>query len=127
MKTIRERLIGAQSNRSKIVPLSIPSDDGAPFTQEVLIRAPSVGQRNMILGDVDQNGAKLGPKRLSKMQAQAIILCVLDPETLKPIFQPTDEDLILEAPAGGWVDSLFAEVMAIMDDSEAAAKRDFPE
>jgi hypothetical protein len=90
----------------------------------VLVVAPTVGQRNRIVGDVDQGGKKfIGDAKLGKMQAQACILCCLDPETKQPLFTAQDEEAILETPANGWVDTLFQEVMALLSQEEIGGKK----
>lgn len=124
---LRDRFLSAKTRIEKTTTVQLPGDDGVLVPIEVLLVSPTVRQRNAILGEVsttDKGG--VSPTRTSNMMAQAVIQCVLDPETRTPVFEATDADLLLDCPAGGWLDLLATQVMALMDDTDRKARDDFP-
>lgn len=127
MKTIRERLLStsARSLSRRIITLkNLPTgDDGSVEDIAVLVKTPTVGQRNAMFGEIDAGGVqKFGADKLSKMQLQSVIQCCLDPTTEKPIFEATDEALLLALPANGWFDTLSQAVNELAAEAQAAAK-----
>lgn len=115
---LRQRLLGAKSFREKVLTVTVGGED-----INVLVRQPTVAQRNAILGDVDTSAkSKIGQDRMTRLQVVAVVQCALDPETRAPIFEEADIADLAEQPAGSWVDALASAVMGLADDGAAAAK-----
>lgn len=124
--TIRAQLLKSNKFRSRIVEVSIPSDDPAaePATLKVKIRQPSVEERNAIFSDakVAKDGS-VSAGGSARTGALAIIYCARDPETDEPVFAHADLDSLLQCPAGGWVDFLSAKVMEVLVEAQDIAKK----
>lgn len=124
--SIRERLLKAQTRPEKCIAIQLPADDGELSSVDVLLKCPTVRQRNLMAGDISGGREKIGADRTSGFFTQAIIQCTFDPKTNAPVFQPTDADSLLDSPVNGWADHLFQEIMVLMQDSDKQAKDDFP-
>jgi hypothetical protein len=118
MATLREKALRVNSLRSKKLSIQMPTEDGKTEAVEFLIRQPTVSQRNELISAVTDSYGNRNPNGAVK----AVLLCVLDPETLKPVFEEADRDALLGAPAGGWVDTLQAAVFEMLDVGEKAVK-----
>lgn len=118
---LREKLLARSTFKNKIV--EIPDGPDGEILK-VLIRGLSVGQKNLLLGDVDPTSGKqmLGGDRTNKLTTQVLIQCCFDPETGKPLFEPMDEAVLLAAPANSWVETLATEVLTLAQESSSAAK-----
>jgi len=122
---IRSRLL-KPVRRTKRITLNLPADDGALAPIEVELTAPTVADRNAIIGDVDSAGAKVvGSAKMSHMQVEAVIRCVRGLDG-KPIFTPEDREELLALGSGSWFDEVFSEIMELMAGEEKQAKADFP-
>jgi len=120
MSNLREKALLFTPFREKTVTVVAALPDGGAVDLTFLVRQPSVGQRSRIAaeakGDLEGMGA-------AAALTAAILECVLDPETRKPVFEKSDVDRLLELPAGGWFDDLSKAVMELMTEGEKAAKK----
>lgn len=119
MANLRERLIkqSVHSKRTKRVPIELIEDDGSVTKAEVEIRTPTVAQANVISAS-----EKEGHEKANEAVAQIIIQCCFDPESGKPIFQPTDVSFILDQSPNSWVGVLVREVTELTNEAQRNAK-----
>mgnify|MGYP003457857896 CR=1 FL=1 len=115
METLRSKLLSANKFAEKLVDVFIPGRDGAAGeTVKVLVRQPSLEQRNII--------AAGGSGAASRAQVLAVISCVLDPGSKQPIFKDEDADALMAMPAGSFPDVLAAAVMEALQEGQEMGK-----
>lgn len=124
-QSTRARLLRFTSNfREKVVEVDVPNEDGTTEKLRVLVRQPSVQQRDRLLGEAVTEDGKLDRKGgISRRQVAAVMLCSLDPDTRQPLFTEADFDTLLQLPSGGWLDTLAAEAMELMAAGTTAATK----
>jgi hypothetical protein len=103
MQKIRQRLIDQtqKGNRRRVV--TIETEDG---NIDVEMRTPSLA--TAITFSQFKEGDLLGQYR---GMLRAVIACAFDPETGSPIFDPADEDLLVDQPSTGIVFKPLIEVL----------------
>lgn len=122
MSAIREKLLStsARALSKRIITIKLPDPIGE---LEIMIKSPTVGQRNAMFGELDvDSGKKVKSDKISTMQVKAVIQCALDPATEKPIFEETDQEMLLGMPANGWFDELSSAINDLTAEAQNAAK-----
>ncbi len=116
--------------RSRLVEVSLPQpllEDGTAAPDKVLtvkVRQPTVDQRGQIFSEIKISKAGEVAEGMSfRRGALAIIHCVVEPGTDKPIFDISDLDVLMHNPSGSWADKLANAVFEIMTESSDAAKK----
>jgi hypothetical protein len=114
-KNLRTALLQFVPFREKLVILETPQPDGSFTETKVLLRQPSVAQRDRIIAAAQGANGKMDGDRIAKGQALATIYCALDPETKQPIFTEADVEALVDSPAGGGLDQLALQAMKLME------------
>lgn len=128
---LRTKLLKFNPFRERIVTIEIaqqPTDDGAevpPETVEVKLKQPTAEERNVILAEMKANkdGILQNGAGLTRGLALAVIFCARDPKTNDAVFDMGDLDVLTHLPAGGWADRLAGQVMDLLNEAQAAAKK----
>lgn len=123
-KDLRARFLKFNPFRSRDVTVDLPGEDGELVPTLVRIRQPTLGERNRILSNLTDKTA--GSMGLTRGQAEAVVLCVRNPEGDAPIFDESDLGALMEMPANTWVDRLASEVMGLLSEGSDAAKKSEP-
>lgn len=89
----------------------------------VTLRQMTVGQRAEVQAalKVGRDGSISGG--LARGFALAVVHCCLHAETGQPLFEVADVDSLINTPAGGWVESLGAEIMSLIGEAAEDAKK----
>lgn len=121
---IRDNLLRFTPFREKLIVLEVVQPDESIQETKILLRQPSVAQRDRILTEAqDTSTGKLAAGGLSRGQALAVVLCALDPDTKQPLFQEADIETLTQLPAGSWFDRLAREAMGLMEVAQKAATK----
>jgi hypothetical protein len=120
MAQLRDRFLQSiGSHKTKVIELT----DSEGEKMSVLIKELSVSQKNSLFQDVDPTGKTLlGGAKTDYLVVQAVIACVLDPETQRPLFTAQDEALLLSDRSNGMVEKLAGEILQLSQDAEKSAK-----
>ena len=129
MTTLREDFLSFNPFRTRTLTVMVPRPDleGVPQPAKELtvkVKQPTVEQRSAIFSgaEVRRDGSIANATNF-RSGALAIIYCVLDPTTDKPIFEIADLDGLLAVAAGGWVDTLAGAVMEVLTEGQAGSKK----
>lgn len=113
-KTLRADFLHSNPFREELVTVALPG--GA---KEVLVRVPSVQERNRI-SSAAKNGDAAG---LSEAMALSVILCVRSPQGGACVFEESDLATLMSLPSGGWLEELAGHVMSLAGNASEAAKK----
>jgi hypothetical protein len=86
---------------------------------QVLVKQPTMGGRRRILEAGKFQGSEMGDP--TSGQIEAVIVSAHYPDSGKPMFEATDREALLEQPAGGWLDAMAAEAMAMVSPAAGVA------
>ncbi len=125
MSDLRAQFLKVNPFRSRLVTVTVPQNEGEePLKLTVKVKQPSVAERNAIFSDtrVSKSG-EVNTSDGARTGARAIVICCRHPDTDEPVFTLEDLDVLMNTPAGGWVDSLAAEVMKVLSEAQENAKK----
>lgn len=122
---IRESLLRFAPFREKTIEVEVPAEDGSVTKQTVLLRSPTVEERDRIMleATAGKTDGSLDAKGLSRSNATAVIVCALDPTTRQPIFTAADLEALVGLPAGSFIDQLSKAAQELMSDASKAARK----
>lgn len=110
MTSIRDALLASRPD-----PLSCLVDVGG---QRVLVRQPTVAQRDRIQASATVDG-HCSPGRLA---VYAALECTVDPETGARVFQDVDAVQLLGLPTGSFVEVLGVKALELIREAEEKGK-----
>lgn len=124
MADLRAQFLAHNPFRERKVSVEVPAPDGGTNTLDVVIRQPSVEERNEIFSEakVSRDGGVSAGKTM-RAGALAIIYCVRNPENNLPVFTIADLDTLMHMPANSWVDELAGKVMEVLTEAAEKAKK----
>lgn len=126
-KNLRAALLQFTPFREQPVILEMPQPDGSFTETHVLLRQPTVAQRDKIIAAAQGGGGgKMDGSSIARGQALATIYCALDPETKQPLFTEADIEALTESPAGGALDQLALQAMKMMEVAQKSASKSPP-
>lgn len=119
----------ATSSKREEKLVTIGNDPDTKEDIQVLVIAPSVGQRGRMLKLANETKkGKPGEVEIdtAKLQVAAIVACCHDPETREQLFSDADTAVLMGQSAGGWLDSVFEVIQPWMGvgEKEAETKND---